>query len=306
MKITYTQAIGGFELACLARRLSPHTVQDYQNTFRKFAAFLGADPPLEKITPRQVQEFLAGQPVSAKTVLNYHTGLSALWTWAVVENITKVHILRGVERPRPETRAIVPFTESDLQALLGSLSTARTYRRPGKRPSTHRLPNQERNRAMILLLLDTGLRAEELCSLSIHQLDLRNRRVKVFGKGAKERILPFSPSTGSALWRYLSPRREESAGARLFVTQDGRPLTRSRLGKQLESIGQRAGVLDVHPHRFRHTFAILYLRNGGDPWSLQAMLGHTTMDMVRKYLAIAQADLEARHQVASPVANWRL
>jgi len=74
----------------------------------------------------------------------------------------------------------------------------------------------------------------------------------------------------------------------------------------LERIGVRAGVSGVTVHRFRHTFAINYLRNGGDPWSLQMMLGHSTMEMVKNYLALAQADLEKNHKIASPVDNWRL
>jgi len=75
---------------------------------------------------------------------------------------------------------------------------------------------------------------------------------------------------------------------------------------QLQAIGNRAGVRNVHPHRFRHTFAISFLRNGGNGYTLQMILGHTTMEMVRKYLNLAQADLESAHRLASPVANWRL
>ena len=83
-------------------------------------------------------------------------------------------------------------------------------------------------------------------------------------------------------------------------------MDRHRLLKQLQSIGKRAGVDNVHPHRFRHTFAISFLRNGGNVYTLQMLLGHSTLDMCKKYLNIAQADLESAHRLASPVANMRL
>jgi site-specific recombinase XerD len=74
----------------------------------------------------------------------------------------------------------------------------------------------------------------------------------------------------------------------------------------LQNLGERAGVDDVHPHRFRHTFAIEYLRNAGDPWTLQRLLGHSTMAMVSRYLNLAQQDLKDAHARSSAVANWRL
>lgn len=304
-----TQILFGYEIAAQARRLSPHTLADYQNTFRKFSAWLvgQGDPEFHHITPDHIRRFLAAQNgISKKTLLNYHTGLSALWTWAVGEGITATNIVHRVERPTPEKIAIVPLTESDLKALLSVLGSSRSYTRPGKRESAHALPNADRDRAIILLLLDTGIRSHELAALRIHQVDLPNRRVKVFGKGAKERSIPFSARTGQTLWRYLSSRPNDSAGDPLIITQTGARFTRDRLYHLLESIGQRAGVPQSNPHRFRHTFAITYLRNGGDPYSLQIMLGHSTMEMVRRYLAIAQADLDAQHKIASPVAGWKL
>ena len=84
--ISFSQAVDGFLLAANARRLSPHTIQDYSSTYRKFAAFLQVDPPLLAITAHQVEKFLSIQPVSKKSILNYHTGLSAMWTWAVAED----------------------------------------------------------------------------------------------------------------------------------------------------------------------------------------------------------------------------
>ena len=82
-KISLTQAIEGYLLAAHARHLSPNTILDYTNTYRKFIKFYNSDPPMDEISSEIIENFLANQTVSKKTILNYHTGLSALWTWAV-------------------------------------------------------------------------------------------------------------------------------------------------------------------------------------------------------------------------------
>lgn len=274
-----SKAIEGFMLACRARRLSINTILDYERTCKKFIDHTG-DIPIRDITPTQVAAFLAAQKdFSAKTVLNYHIGLSALWTWAIREDYAERHILRVVEKPRPQKVVVEPFTALEIRALLASVRR-----------------NADRDRACIFLLLDTGMRASELCGLKTEDIDMANRRVKVLGKGNKERLLPFSSRTGSALFRHIS-----SAPPGLPF-----PLTRTSLAHLMQLIGKRAGLNDVHPHRFRHTFAIQFLRNGGDAFALQELLGHTTMETVRIYLRIAQVDIDSAHKRASPVDNWKL
>lgn len=297
-----------FRLHLESRHISPHTIADYFNTYRKFTAFIG-DPPFIEITKAQVEEFLAAQTVSKKTVLNYHTGLAALWTWAVQEGHAITHLLHQIERPKPQKSKIIPFSEADIHALFSALSRSRTYNNRGTK-SSHALPHQERNRAILMTLLDCGIRADELSKLTTADLDIRNLRLHISSAGAKgdkERYVPVSARTAQVIRKYLSVCRPDHLPQDpLFCVEHGYPLDRHALRKLCKTIGVRAGVPDCHPHRFRHTFAISYLRNGGDPWTLQEILGHSSMDMVKTYLELAQTDVSAAHRRASPVANWRL
>jgi site-specific recombinase XerD len=321
LDLSLSQAIEGFLLDCASRRLSAHTVSDYATTFRRFVAFIGADIPLVDIDATTIRRFMAflstpqegggavkkpPKPLSKKTSLNYHTGLSALWSWAVSEKLVERNVVREVEPPRPEQPAIVPFSRTDIKALLEACERTRGYSRPGKRICDNARPSALRDKTLILLLLDTGMRASEVCSITARTVDLKNKRIWVMGKGDKERSLPISAETAKALWAYMSSRSEAKASAPLFVTRDGRPMDRVVLLEMLSDLGTKAGVMDVHPHRFRHTFAINFLRNGGNVYELQMALGHTTLEMVRRYLALAETDLERAHEEASPVARWQL
>ena len=304
-KLTLSQVVEGYLLAANGRRLSQRTIADYSNTFRLLMDYLG-DIPFTEITREQVNYFLANHPVSKKTIFNYHIGLSALWTWALSEDLTDEHIIKKIPRAKPEQPDIIPYSKDDVTKMLNSLTKSQSYQRPGKKKSFHTLKLVERHRAIILLLLDTGIRADELCTLKIHQVDFQNQQINVWGKGAKQRIIPISAPTGKAIWKYLTKKPDASMGDPLITTSTGRSLNRHSLLSLLKNIGDRAGVADVRVHRFRHTFAINYLRNGGDVYTLQRILGHTTLDMVKRYLAIAQADVQKAHRKASPVSNWDL
>jgi len=306
-RITLSRAIEGYFITANARRLSPHTLRDYNNTFRRFEEFLERDPPLCRITPADVHAFLGSlNGLSAKTLRNYHTGLSALWTWALKEGLAEEHIVRAVDPPKPEKRAIIPYTEQEIRAMLAACDQSRSYERPGKRRCSHTRPTADRDRAMVAFLVDTGVRASELCNMRLRDVRLDTQQALVMGKGSKERLVEFSPNTAKHLWRYLATRDETVDRDFFFVSLDGQPLSRYALRRLIINIGTRAGVPRANVHRFRHTFAIQFLRNQGNIFALQRMLGHSTLEMVNRYLKIAQADLKRAHRTASPLANWGL
>ena len=130
------------------------------------------------------------------------------------------------------------------------------------------------------------------------------------GKGHKTRVVPFSRETKRALYQYLNQRQQNPESA-LFESDRGVTagdgLTRHGLRFLIRRLGNSAGLTGarVSPHTFRHTFAISFLRAGGNVFTLQQMLGHTNLAMTNRYVAIAQADIANQHQRYSPVAQLK-
>lgn len=157
--LTLSQAIAGFTLHIQARRLSQGTIATYTDRLARFAAAFPDDPALAAITVADVERFFAGQSdLSNSTLFGYHNTLSSLWTWAVENAFAPQHILHHVKRPQPEERSIDPFTEREVRAILQATRYSRDFQRPGQRATRQKLPDADRNEAIILTLLDTGLR----------------------------------------------------------------------------------------------------------------------------------------------------
>ena len=111
--------------------------------------------------------------------------------------------------------------------------------------------------------------------------------------------------TRKSLWKYLNSRQGGKAKEPLFATRTGEHLERNNIRHMLNAVASQAGVVNVHPHRFRHTFAINFLRNGGSVLVLQELLGHESLDMVTNYVHLASSDIDTASQ-HSPVDRWKI
>ncbi len=290
-----------FTITCQARRLSVHTIADYANTLRKFIAFVG-DKSCDQVTRFDIRSFFAGQTVCNKTLLNYHVGLSVFFKWLIAESILTENPMTGIERPRPEKRVIEPIPFDHVKAILGVTDKSAAYQQKSKIVQNDLKLQNDRNRAMILFLLDTGVRVGELVTILKNKVDQKSGSVKVIGKGNKERVIFFSARTAMAIWKYASTHNSKY----LFATLDGRQMERNNVARIIKRMCKRAGVPSYSPHDFRHTFAVNYLRNYPNIYALQQMLGHSSLDMVKRYLVLSESDLKNAHLHASPVENWNL
>jgi len=232
--------------------------------------------------------------ITGHTINCYLRSIRIFFSWLVSENIIAINPFDRVKIPRPPRKVIPTFSNYQIQQLLKVIdaSTADGYR----------------DYTIILTLLDTGLRVSELCSLRLSSLRLEDSMLKVLGKGNKERLIPIGKNVQRLLWRYISRYRPEPAlpnSDLLFLTMDGRPLTKDRVDKIMTYYGRKAGLAGVRcsPHTLRHTAAVSFLRNGGDVFSLQRMLGHASLEMTRRYCELADIDVKKAHMTASPVDN---
>lgn len=316
MTIPISQAIEIYLEDKRGQRLSWHTLVDYDLWFRRLKQFLPGDPFISEIGPDQLRYFfLSYDQVSKKTLLNAHCALSSLWTWATTErDFCKIHVLHMIKTPRPDKPVVQPFTQIEVKKMIEVLDFSTSYKTKKGKSKPWRLKPKlaARNLGILFFLLDSGLRVTELCGLNGDNVHPGDRGVflasvsPLYSKYSKGRIVAISARTWEIVQRYLRIRGNINPDDPLFCSDDGGRMTRDLVRQMLERLGIRSGVPGVYAHKFRHTFAINFLRNGGDPFTLQAILGHSTMEMVQRYLALAQTDLERNQAKASPVINWDL
>jgi len=230
------------------------------------------------------------KPVRPRTVHTYHNHLRSFFNWLVGEGFLECSPMERIAVPIARSDQVQPFSLDQVKLLI---------------VAARRTRNPERDEAIVRLLLDTGMRASELCGLRMENLDLFGQRALIQGKGNKQRAIHFGGKTARAVRNYL--RTEERTPAEAVFQADknqhaGQPLTPNGLRQLIENLGKLAGIQAVRcsPHTLRHTFAVEFLRNGGNVFSLKEILGHTSLHMTNRYVALAQADIESQCRQFSP------
>lgn len=319
-----SKAIEGFFFSLKADGYSQATIDLYGYMLDTLIKFLG-DPEIETITKTDLTRYFAYlrseyqpnrksksiAPLSGSTLQNHWKAIKCLFNWASVEFSLQKRPDDKLKLPPNNPKVILPLSEDDIKAILAHAEYSRSAITSGRNSFKMKRTTAERDIAIIVLLLDTGVRSGEACRLNIKDLDLERGEIIIapFGSSkrkTKSRVLPIGKATRRALWRYLASRSGTDGNSPLFVTITGKRMNPNSVRLLLTDLGIKASVPNCHPHRFRHTFAVEYLRNEGDIFTLQMILGHETLDMVRFYLQLANVDAVNAHRKSSPADKWRL
>lgn len=236
---------------------------------REYISYLQSAPKYEG-QPDRISE---GQHMSAANVQNHVRVLRAFSSWLHREKYTDENRLAILRLPKAPQKVVETLSDEEIVRLFSVVDQNTS---PGCRDA-----------AILLLLLDTGLRCSELLGLRTEDVHMEDRWLKVMGKGQKERIVPFGGQAVKLLQRYVYYFRPEPVFEDLFfLCFDGRPMSENTIKRIFSRLARKAGVSRLHIHLLRHTFATRYLMNGGDAFSLQLILGHSTLEMTRRYVDI--------------------
>jgi integrase/recombinase XerD len=275
--------------------LAPRSLNDYEEHFGYLLDFIGGgDLKRNEITADLILEYkyymVHDKNLAPSTVNLRLRTLKAFLKWCYNEGFINEPIhekLKKVREPEDKIRSLEPY---EVKALL-SVIDDEWY-------------SEYRDKVIILTMLDTLMRISECLAVKRKNVDLRNNVIHLEAsdtKARKARSLPISIKTAKLLAEYIQ-ETEDFNNEYLFLTYDGRPLNHGTFRKRLAMYSHRAGLDKVvTPHMLRHTGSLLYLLNGGNIFSLQKILGHSTLEMTRKYVQFTESHLNEVHEDFSAV-----
>ncbi|MCP2013225.1 site-specific recombinase XerD [Deinococcus sp. HSC-46F16] len=287
------QVINEFLLDGEARGHSAYTTRAYRNAFRFFTEWL-AERKVERIgqlTPSLLREYAVHcsatlSPGGAHARLR---PIKTLLKWAQQEELISQDLTRRLPMPKLLREPLPAVRFSDFQKLLGAAKVK------------SRCPL--RDVALLTVLYDTGLRASEALALQLDDIRPEGFILVRQGKGGKSRSVPIERPTLKAIRAYVhQERHEEPVSDALFLAGD-RAMSRGTLDKMLERLCEFAGLPRLSAHTFRRGFAVQYLRNGGDVFTLQRIFGHTSLEMTNRYAQLLDDDVKLAHRRSSPLRS---
>jgi integrase/recombinase XerC len=289
------------------RGLSENTVRAYHGDLMHLAAFVsatsgtgvGIDDALSATTLGDLRAWLSAMSedgLSRTTLARRGAACRAFYGWAVDAGRVPTNPALRLASARPSVTVPTVITADAVVTLL----------KVAEERCDDSDPISLRDWAAAELLYATGMRVGELAGLDVRDVDFEQRLVRVLGKGAKERVIPFGVPAKRALLEWLGRGRPQlvrsSTDGALFLGQRGRRVDQRQVRAAIHELCQAAGIDDIAPHGLRHTAATHLLTGGSDLRSVQEVLGHASLTTTQRYTHVSAERLRATYQLAHPRA----
>jgi len=292
---SWQDALEAFVFFKKANGISDRTIKDYRyHVGQFFSEYPQAWSPQDVNKTRMAVLSFLGQDNIAPATFNIRLRyLKSFFSWLVNEGAYTRNPIEGIKTRKAEPR-IVQHSAEILTKLL-RLPDKTTY--CGKR-----------DYALLCLSIDTAIRPSEALALELDDINLKEMVVLIrasIAKTRKSRTLPFSLETAKALQALIVSRPREWETPLLFANYEGERLTVSGWRQRLKKVyAPKLGLKRLSPYDLRHDAALHFLRNGMHPFALQTIMGHTTLDMTKRYIALAESDIREAHETASPIKKF--
>lgn len=228
--------------------------------------------------------------ICENSVKTYTKGIKAFLSFLYSEELINIDLAAQWQLPKAKRRVIDSLTDDEIKTLYSCFDCKKLY--------------DLRNVCIISLMLDSGLRRSEVVALSLDDLHLVEGYIVVNGKGNKQRFAPVGYTTRKYLMKYIAMRSALSENRALFLTTKSTPITYTTIERLSAKIKKDCLTPRFHPHLLRHTFATRYLENGGNIYALQQILGHTSLDMCKKYVHLTARKNVVNFSNYSPLDNF--
>ena len=290
--MTIQSAIEEFLIEQQVRGNSSKTIRHYKQTLGVFTEFSEQARPVADISLSLCKRYyvhLTQTGVSSITAQTYIRALRTFLTWCFNEGYIAENIPARFRCPKAQKKTIDVLTDEELKRLFSCFNL--------------RTLTGARNYAICALMVDSGLRLNEVVTLEMGNVRIDAGYVIVNGKGNKQRTVPLGLQSKRALIRYLGRVPECSVQTILFVKDTLLPIEYGTVQQLFRKLKARAGIPRLRPHLLRHSFATRYLQAGGDIYSLQQILGHTSLEMVKRYVHLLPQETISSFPKFSPLDN---
>ena len=271
-----------FDYLYIEKGLSQNTVQAYETDILSFLNWLTKTPNINYLNLKEdnINKYVAYLfkcKLKSSSVNRKISSLKSLYLYLIKKNILKNSPISQIITPKKEKYLPSSMSEEEVDRLLKSPD-----------PSNK---TEKRDKAMIEMLYATGMRISELVNLKLTDVDMQRCVAKVFGKGKKERLIPFGEAALEALSDYISDR-DKSASKEIFLSNRGKKLSRVAFWQRIKIYLIRENLKNsISPHTLRHAFATHLLNRGADLRSVQLLLGHSDLSTTQIYTHIAKQRL---------------